>query len=587
MNALVDGATGGTGVVQLLPPRPDSAGIHSINFSDSSLARVDVAVQALNVSGLDTFTVFDMLAPSRGGGSSSGGSSSAVMSSHAAGGALAVSLLLELRFVLRNESQQHGIRIGGPTLVQHAVLSGALGNWSVGTGVQLGLDATVLGGITTTQFWDPPCLARTVAALDLSSVDVDIGELAELQAELLHAHGSGGGGGWGLVGGVNDVAAALLRLLGSSWPGVAAPAIRGAAQGPLRAAANTWLAELVRHASTMPCGGVSDTHHANPIEDPRALRYGTAPLIMAAALLAGVWLCGAAGRWCSHRAGGRATPPPPPRHGRSDVAVLGGRGVEAPLLLDSVTPTETATQGKQLRVAALGAAYTSSGTHVLFLTAIGAAAFFRVWAVTSVLLQLVLTITPLPITDGGRLVGHNISTAQQPPAVLLDASLIDFSAFQMIKDFWAARAYFLTALLVASSIILPLLKLLCLLLMWCWALPPHPRALRTRGWLLLCLDLTGRSTWSIDVFLCFVISVFRLDVQLGPAMLHIEALPRRPYYLGVVGSWLTCTLRCAVAAAVATAPATATTGRAATALASLAGRVLPMHCTARRDRLGD
>eukprot|EP01047_Picozoa_sp_COSAG01_P113028 COSAG01_NODE_41747_length_447_cov_8.968391_2_plen_37_part_01 len=37
--------------MQLLPPRPDSAGIHSINFSDSSLARVDVAVQALNVSG--------------------------------------------------------------------------------------------------------------------------------------------------------------------------------------------------------------------------------------------------------------------------------------------------------------------------------------------------------------------------------------------------------------------------------------------------------------------------------------------------------------------------------------------------------
>ena len=38
-----------------------------------------------------------------------------------------------------------------------------------------------------------------------------------------------------------------------------------------------------------------------------------------------------------------------------------------------------------------------------------------------------------------------------------------------------------------------------------------------RGHVLACLDLSGRTTFAIDFFLCFVITTFRLDISLGPA----------------------------------------------------------------------
>ena len=107
-----------------------------------------------------------------------------------------------------------------------------------------------------------------------------------------------------------------------------------------------------------------------------------------------------------------------------------------------------------------------------------------------------------------------------PGKLMLDDSLLVYTFWQMVHDFWACGSYLICISLLVGGCILPQFKGIATMYIW---LVPLQRS--TRGWILFVTDILGRVAFINQFFIAIMVITLRAHVVLPGLVVNVTAQP--------------------------------------------------------------
>jgi hypothetical protein len=118
-----------------------------------------------------------------------------------------------------------------------------------------------------------------------------------------------------------------------------------------------------------------------------------------------------------------------------------------------------------------------------------------------------------------------------PAKLMLDDSLLVYTFWGMINDFWSSKSYLICISLLLGGCVLPQTK--GILTMYCWVVPTHKS---TRGWILFVTDILGRFAFVNQFFIAIMTIALRADIVLQGLTIEVTAQPVFGIISGTVGT---------------------------------------------------